>query len=95
MQTTTESVLYSELTARNPVAFPANPTRAGDTFQFSTPTNTPGGPLKGFETFSTGELIAIDGDEEIRAPCDACTVLMPTREPVVGREGVYLSRPML
>ena len=51
-------------------------------------------PLKGFETFTAGELIANDGDEEVRAPCDACTILMPTREPVVGREGVYLSRPM-
>jgi predicted deacylase len=51
-------------------------------------------PLLGFETFAMGELIAIDGDEEIRALCDDCTVLMPTRAPVVGREGVYLSRPM-
>jgi predicted deacylase len=51
-------------------------------------------PLVGFETFARGELIATDGDEELRAPCDDCTVLMPTREPVVGREGVYLSRPL-
>ena len=49
VQTTTESVLYSELTARNPVAFPVNARLPGETFQFSTPTNTPGGPLKGFE----------------------------------------------
>jgi predicted deacylase len=52
-------------------------------------------PLVGFETFARGELIARDGEEEVRAPCDDCTVLMPTRKPVVGREGVYLSRPML
>ena len=51
-------------------------------------------PLIGFETFAEGELIATDGDERIVAPCDQCTVLMPTRAPVVGREGVYLSRPM-
>jgi predicted deacylase len=51
-------------------------------------------PLVGFETFDEGELIAVDGDEEIRAPCARCTVLMPTRQPIVGREGVYLARPM-
>ncbi len=51
-------------------------------------------PLVGFETFVKGELIATDGGDEIRAPCDDCTILMPTREPIVGREGVYLSRPV-
>lgn len=51
-------------------------------------------PLVGFETFAKGELIATDGDEEVRAPCDDCTVLMPARLPIVGREGVYLSRPI-
>jgi len=51
-------------------------------------------PLKGFETFDEGELIAVDGDEEIRALCARCTVLMPTRQPIVGREGVYLARPV-
>ncbi len=51
-------------------------------------------PLIGFETFAEGELIAIDGDEEIRALCPDCTVLMPTRAPIVGREGVYLARPL-
>ncbi len=51
-------------------------------------------PLVGFETFDSGELIAIDGDDQVRAPCDRCTVLMPTRKPIVGREGVYLARPM-
>jgi predicted deacylase len=51
-------------------------------------------PLVGFETFAEGELIATDGDEEIRAPCDQCTVMMPTRRAIVGREGVYLTRPM-
>lgn len=51
-------------------------------------------PVVGFETFARDELIAHDGAEEVRAPCDDCTILMPTRRPVVGREGVYLSRPM-
>jgi len=50
-------------------------------------------PLVGFEVFAQDELIATDGDEEIRAPCDDCTIFMPTREPIVGREGVYLTRP--
>ena len=51
-------------------------------------------PLVGFETFAQGELVATDGAEELRAPCDHCTVLMPTRQPVVGREAVYLARPL-
>ena len=51
-------------------------------------------PLVGFEVFQRGELIATDGSDEIRAPCDDCTILMPTRKPIVGREGVYLSRPL-
>jgi predicted deacylase len=53
-------------------------------------------PLIGFETFAKDELIATDGDAgDIRAPCDDCTVLMPTREPIVGREAVYLTRPLV
>ena len=52
-------------------------------------------PLIGFETFAKGALIATQGADEIRAPCDDCTVLMPTREPIVGREGVYLARALL
>ena len=51
-------------------------------------------PLKGFETFAQGELIGHDGDQPIVAPCDDCTVFMPARVPIVGREGVYLTRPM-
>lgn len=51
-------------------------------------------PLVGFESFAEGELIATDGAEEIRAPCDDCTVLMPARAVVVGREGLYLTRPV-
>ena len=51
-------------------------------------------PVIGFETFAQDELIAMDGDQPIHAPCDDCTLFMPTREPIVGREGVYLTRPM-
>ena len=52
-------------------------------------------PLHGFETFGEGELIATDGSaEEVRSPCDGCTVFMPTREPIVGREAVYLTRAL-
>ncbi len=53
-------------------------------------------PLIGLETFARGELIATDGEAgEIRAPCDDCTVMMPTREPIVGREAVYLTRRLM
>jgi len=51
-------------------------------------------PLIGFESFAKGELIATDGSLEIRAPCDDCTIFMPARRAIVGREGVYLTRPM-
>jgi len=51
-------------------------------------------PLIGFEEFAQGELIAIDGPDEIRAPCDQCTVFMPARSVIVGREAVYLTRPL-
>jgi predicted deacylase len=51
-------------------------------------------PVQGFEVFAKGELIATDGPHEIRALCDDCTVMMPTREPIVGREAVYLTRSL-
>ena len=51
-------------------------------------------PVKGFEVFAKGELIATDGAEEIRALCDDCTILMPARAAIVGREAVYLTRPL-
>ena len=51
-------------------------------------------PVLGFEEFAQGELIATDGADEIRSPCDRCTIFMPTREPIVGREAVYLTRPL-
>lgn len=50
VQTTQQRMTYAELTALNPEAFPAAPDRPpSDEYVFSTPTNTPGGPLKGFE----------------------------------------------
>lgn len=52
------------------------------------------GALAGLETFAQGELIATDGPDEIRAPCDGCTVFMPARTAIVGREAVYLTRPL-
>jgi hypothetical protein len=48
----------------------------------------------GFETFAQGEVIATDGPHRIVAPCDQCTVFMPIRLPIVGREAVYLTRPL-
>jgi len=51
-------------------------------------------PVVGLEVFAEGELIATDGDTEIRALCEGCTIFMPTRSPIVGREGVYLTRPL-
>ncbi|HZV93501.1 MAG TPA: succinylglutamate desuccinylase/aspartoacylase family protein [Caldimonas sp.] len=51
-------------------------------------------PVIGFETFAKDELIATDGPLEIRAPCDDCTIFMPARVAIVGREGVYLTRPL-
>lgn len=51
-------------------------------------------PVLGFEVFDKGDLIAINAGEEIRSPCDNCTIFMPTRMPIVGREAVYLTEPM-
>ena len=50
-------------------------------------------PVVGFETFAQGELIATDGNTEVRAPED-CTILMPARVVVPGREGVYIARAL-
>lgn len=51
-------------------------------------------PVVGFEEFAQGELIATDGPDEIRAPCDRCTIFMPARSAIVGREAVYLTKPL-
>jgi predicted deacylase len=51
-------------------------------------------PLVGFETFAKGELIGTNGVDEIRAPVDDCTVFMPAHQVIVGREAVYLTKPI-
>ena len=51
-------------------------------------------PVIGFETYAKGELIATDGAHEISALCDDCTIFMPARKAIVGREGVDLTRPV-
>ncbi|MCB1980215.1 MAG: succinylglutamate desuccinylase/aspartoacylase family protein [Burkholderiaceae bacterium] len=80
-----------------PTDTPAVPTRRFELLETAL-VRTPGfafvRPLIGFETFGAGELIATDGEHDIRSPCEGCTVFMPTREPVVGREAVYLTRPL-
>jgi predicted deacylase len=50
-------------------------------------------PAVGFETFKAGELIATDGDTDIRAPED-CTILMPAMRAIPGREGLYIARAL-
>ncbi|MBC7471347.1 MAG: succinylglutamate desuccinylase/aspartoacylase family protein [Ramlibacter sp.] len=51
-------------------------------------------PVVGFEVFDKGELVYTDGDEEVRSPVDGCTIFMPSREATVGKEAVYLTRPL-
>ena len=48
-------------------------------------------PFTGFEDVAAGALIATDGDEEIRAPAGGCTIIMPARKPVQGRDVVSLA----
>lgn len=80
--------------AVEPEASPARRFELLETHMVTTPDFAFVRPLIGFEVFAKGELIATDGQGEIRAPCDDCTVFMPAREPVVGREAVYLTRPL-
>jgi succinylglutamate desuccinylase len=49
-------------------------------------------PLVGFEDLPGGTLIATDGPEEIRAPAAGCTVIMPARRIVKGRDVVSIAR---
>jgi predicted deacylase len=77
---------------------PAHPQRRFELIQvwvIKTPDFRFAVPLHGFEAFAAGELIAVDGDEEVRAPEGGCTVLMPATQTLPGREGVYLARPLL
>ena len=51
-------------------------------------------PVVGFEVFDKGELVYTDGEHEVRSPVDGCTIFMPSREATVGKEAVYLTRPI-
>lgn len=84
------------LIAAEPVAPPPVPRRFQllQTCVIKTPEFKFTRPCVGFEVFAKGELIATDGPDEIRAPCDDCTILMPARAAIVGREAVYLSKPL-
>ena len=75
-----------------PLAEPAQRYQLLQTVVIQTPEFRFTRPLIGFETFGPGELIATDGAAQIHAPADGCTVLMPARTAIVGREGVYLAR---
>ena len=80
-----------------PVAEPASPPRRFEllrTHVVQNPSFTFVRPVVGFETFAKDELIATDGTLEIRAPVDDCTIFMPARTAIVGREGVYLTKPL-
>jgi hypothetical protein len=85
------------LIARDPTSLPVAPQRRFQLLQTCVIKTTEFRfvrPCIGFEVFAKGELIATDGADEIRAPCDDCTILMPARAAIVGREAVYLSRPL-
>lgn len=80
--------------ANSAPAAPAQPFRLLEVHMVKSDDFTFTRPLLGFEVFNKGELIAINAGEEIRSPCDNCTIFMPTRMPIVGREAVYLTEPM-
>ncbi|WP_428035436.1 hypothetical protein [Amphritea sp.] len=48
-------------------------------------------PVRGFEQYNKGELIATDDQELIAAPFDNCALIMPARVPVQGEEVVTLA----
>ncbi|CUR74801.1 Succinylglutamate desuccinylase / Aspartoacylase family protein [Achromobacter xylosoxidans] len=73
---------------------PAQPFRLLEVHMVKSEDFTFNRPVLGFEVFDKGDLIAINAGEEIRSPCDNCTIFMPTRMPIVGREAVYLTEPM-
>ena len=56
------------------------PVAQTDTFRYA-------GPFRGYEEFSMGELIGVDGDREIRAPYDRC-VLIAVASRVPKGEGI-------
>jgi predicted deacylase len=94
---TTDFLAYFGLVDRDPTAPPPGPQRRFellDTPVIRTESFRFVRPVKGLETFAKGELIATDGPDEIRAPIDDCTIFMPARRAIVGREAVYLTRPL-
>jgi hypothetical protein len=96
VQVTLDFLAHFGLVAPREGAGPRPPQRRYEllrTYVIKTPEFRFTRPLVGFETFQAGELVATDGDEEIRAPQD-CAVLMPARVAIPGREGVYLARVM-
>lgn len=46
----------------------------------------------GFESLRRDELYAFDGDHELRAPFEGCTLLLPRRAPKAGAEAVMLGK---
>lgn len=97
IEVTRRFLAHFGLVEPDPQAPPAAPARRFEllqTYVIMTPEFRFVRPCIGFEVFSRDELIATDGPDEIRAPCDDCTVLMPARAAIVGREGVYLARPL-
>jgi len=86
--------LFGLLSGREPAPPPQRRFKLLQTWVIKTPEFRFTRPLIGFERFAEGELIATDGEQEIRALCADCTVFMPARKPIVGREGVYLTQPL-
>ena len=51
-------------------------------------------PFKGLERFSrAGEVIAVDGGEDLRTPYDDCVLVMPNHRAVKGQRAFRLARP--
>lgn len=52
------------------------------------------GNFKGLERFAAaGEVLAVDGGEEIRTPYDDCVLVMPNHRAVRGQRAFRLARP--
>ncbi len=96
-QVALDFIAHYGLTDKRADALPPGPQRRFElleTHVIKTPEFRFARPVKGFEVFAKGELIYTDGALEVRAPCDDCTILMPSREAVVGKEAAYLTRPI-
>ncbi|MEO1550246.1 MAG: succinylglutamate desuccinylase/aspartoacylase family protein [Pseudomonadota bacterium] len=49
-------------------------------------------PFTGLETLAKGTLIGTDGGREVRAPCEGCVLVMPSRRLTPGATAVRLGR---